>query len=300
LKKILFLLLIILLGSTIYTVFEKKSSVVSFDTTIDAKSIYVIDIETDEVLYNKNGNAPVAIASMTKLMTQYIVLNAIANDNMQWETIYSPSEAVLAVASKPGFANLKMKSSGQYSVKDLFTAATVISANDATVALAEIVAGDEDNFVRIMNEQAGYFGLKNTLFFNATGLDGPYVGKSSSETNMSSAHDVAVIAKKLLEKHPTVLDFTSIPNIATEAGVRHNTNLMLPGMAYEVSGVDGLKTGFTDEAQLCFTSTGVFNDRRLLTVVIGVPSGNEGGDAGDARFELTGELIDKFGRGFVE
>jgi len=287
-----------LLGSTIYTVFEKKSPIASFDSAIDAKAIYVTDFETGRVLYNKNENEPVAIASMTKLMTQYIVLNAIANDNMQWETIYSPSEAVLAVASKPGFANLKMKSGVQYTVKDLFTAATVISANDATIALAEIVAGDEDNFVRIMNEQAGYFGLKNTFFFNATGLDGPCMGKSSSETNMSSAHDVAIIAQKLLKKHPEVLDFTSISNIATEVGVKYNTNLMLPGMAYEIPGVDGLKTGFTDEAQLCFTSTGVFNNRRIITVVIGVPSGSE--DPGDARFELTGQLIDRFGRGVVE
>jgi len=124
------------------------------------------------------------------------------------------------------------------------------------------------------------------------------MGKSSSETNMSSAHDVAIIAQKLLKKHPEVLDFTSISNIATEVGVKYNTNLMLPGMAYEIPGVDGLKTGFTDEAQLCFTSTGVFNNRRIITVVIGVPSGSE--DPGDARFELTGQLIDRFGRGVVE
>ena len=122
------------------------------------------------------------------------------------------------------------------------------SANDATVALAEIVAGSEEKFVQIMNEQAALFGLKNTRYFNATGLDGAYIGKSNRETNQSSAHDVAVIAKRLLEKHPQILDFTSIPSVPTESGMKCNTNLMLPGMLYETAGVDGLKTGYTDEA----------------------------------------------------
>ena len=291
-KKILFLFVVILLGSSIYTVYEKKSPVDRFESSIQAKSIYVIDLETDKILYKENSDAPVPIASMTKLMTQYIVLNVIGNNNVHWDTLYSPSEAVLTIASKPAFANLKMKKGKEYTVKELFTAATVISANDAAVAMAEIVAGSEENFVRIMNEQANYFGLKNTQFFNATGLDGPYVGKSSSETNVSSAHDVAVIAKKLIEKFPQVIDYSSIPNIETEAGVKHNTNLMLPGMPYEMVGIDGLKTGYTEEAELCFASTGIFNNRRIITVVIGVSKGSD--DTTDSRFKLTEELVQHF------
>lgn len=291
-RRLLLLFLILLLGSTIYTLIEKNPSEAKFNSTIDAKSIYVLDFETKEVLYQKNGDLPVAIASMTKLMTQYIVLNAIENDKVQWQTLYSPSEAVLSIANKQGYANLKMKRSAQYTVEDLFTAATVISANDATIALAEIIAGTEENFVRIMNEQADYFGLKNTIFFNATGLDGSYVGKSNKETNKSSAHDVAVIAEKILDKHRIIVDFTSMPKMTTDAGIKYNTNLTLPGGAYEIPGIDGLKTGYTDEAQLCFVGTGVFNGRRIITVVTGVSTGTESDD----RFELTGELIEEFAK----
>ncbi len=292
-RKLLFLFVILLAGALFYT-YEKKPLTNPFETDIQASSIYVFDMDAGEMLYEKNSDAPVAIASMTKLMTQYIVLNAIKSDNIRWETEYAPSEAVLAISNHPSFSNLYMKKDRRYTVEELFAAATVISANDATVALAEIVAGSEENFVRIMNEQAGHFGLKNTRFYNATGLDGNYIGKSVEETNRSSASEVAVIAQNLLEKHPEITDFTSIQSMPTDAGVRQSTNLMLPGMPYEMTEVDGLKTGYTDEAQLCFASTGIFNDRRIITVVTGVPTSKE--EQGDSRFELTRALLHHFAR----
>ncbi len=100
-----------------------------------------------------------------------------------------------------------------YTVKELFTAMTVNSANDAAMALAEMVSGTEEDFADLMNEQAREFGLKETTFFNASGLDGQYIGEGKEHTNQASARDVATIARKLLANHPEVLDFTKLDRL---------------------------------------------------------------------------------------
>ena len=291
-KKLLFLVIPVLLIVMVYALFENEPSAVTYYSDIEAKSIYMMDLETDEILYEENSNASVPIASMTKMMTQYIVLNAIEDGTIQWEDRYSPSSEVLAISLRLEFANLRMKIKGEYTVRELFTAASVFSANDATIALAEVIGGTEEDFVRLMNEQATQFNLENTRFYNSTGLDGPYIGKTSKETNSSTAHDVAVIANHLIEDHPAILEFASIPKMNTEFGVKRNTNLMLDGMPYEVDGVDGLKTGFTDEAGSCFASTGIFNGRRILTVVIGASANNA--DTINPRFRLTKYLLSQY------
>ena len=293
-KKIIAIILIAVLAVTIYDLNEKESSADAFHSDIEAKSIYMVDFETGKVLYEKNGDESVAIASMTKMMTQYITLNAITNGRISWDDLYSPNEAVLSIASKPGLANLRLERGRHYTVRELFAAASVISANDAAVALAEIVAESEENFVRIMNEQANYFKLEQTYFFNSTGLDGPHVGKTSNETNKSSARDVAVIASKLIGKHPEILDFSGLASVNTKDGEKPNTNLMLEGMPYELAGLDGLKTGYTGEAGSCFASTGIFNGRRVITVVVGASDDND--DTTNPRFELTKELIYHYAR----
>ena len=170
---------------------------------------------------------------------------------------------------------------------------TVISANDAAIALAEMVSGSEEAFVDLMNEQAKAFKLKKTTFYNASGLDGDYVGKSKDETNLSSAKDVSVIARQLITKHPGVLDFTKITNFTTTDGNRlWTTNAMLPGMPMAVGEIDGMKTGYTEMAGPCFTGTGVFDGRRIISVVMDVAT--NGNDKINPKFQLTEELIDQF------
>ena len=249
-----------------------------------AKAAIVLEADTGKILYEQNSKEALPIASMSKLMTQYIVLEAIADGNLSWDSQYKPSTAAL---NQPRHAVvLGMDKRKTYNVRELFAAMTVTSANDAAVALAELVSGTEEEFVQEMNKKAEEFGLTNTHFINATGLD-------EADTNHATARDVAAIANELLEQYPEVLEFTRMTDFTTSDGNRlWNTNLMLPGMPQEMTGMEGLKTGYTEEAGPCFASTGIYEGKRIITVVIGVRP--EGSDTSTPRFALTRDLIDRY------
>lgn len=240
--------------------------------------------ESGKVLYEKNSKQALPIASMSKLMTQYIILKALANNDLSWDDKYEPS--AVAMNQDRHAVKLGMDTNSTYTVRELFTAMTLISANDATIALAEMVSGSEEAFVVEMNKRAKQLGLKNTNFVNATGLD-------ADETNQATARDVAAIARTVLNDHPEILEFTRMTDFTTNEGVkRWSTNLMLPGMPEAMPGLDGLKTGYTEIAESCFASTGIFNGERIITVVIGVEA--DGKDTTTPRFDLTRELIDSY------
>lgn len=288
-KLLIFMILILLSLSYVYK--DKINVLQKHHFTTDAKAMIVIDAENGKILYEKNSKEKLPIASMSKMMTQYLVMNAIKNGTLSWESSYEPSEAVQQIAGLSGVAKLNMAVGRTYTVEELFTAATVNSSNDAAVALSEMVGGTEENFVTLMNEQAKSFGLKNTTFYNATGLDGDHLGKSIHETNTASARDIATIAQKLIEKHPEIFQFTQLTSFETSAGITlWNSNLMLQGMSQSFTGIDGLKTGYTYSAGSCFASTGVFNDRRIITVVMDVETSED--DVVTPRFSLTKELIE--------
>ncbi|MFS0575648.1 D-alanyl-D-alanine carboxypeptidase family protein [Sporosarcina sp. 179-K 3D1 HS] len=288
------LILLILVGSVTW-VFQKEATFTkeAVSLSVPAKAVLVMEADSGNILYEENGSDSLPIASMTKLMTQYLVMNAVKNGKLSWDSLYVPSESVLQMTGLSGAVKLGLEAGAEYSVRELFTAMTVISANDAAVALAEMVAGTEEAFVEMMNAQARAFDLQETAFYNSTGLDGEYIGRSAEETNHSSARDVGVIAKELIARHPAVLEYTRIQNITTRQGVdMWSTNLMLDGMPQAMSGIDGLKTGYTEAAGSCFSSTGVFDGRRVISVVIGVEAVEQ--DTIHPRFELTRELIDRF------
>lgn len=287
--------LIIVICALSFAVVWKDKPLMSkaVEMSSSAKATMVIEAETGKVLYEDNSKQPLPIASMSKLMTQYLVLNAINNGTLSWESTYQPSEYVQQMVQQAGAVKLGMVTGNSYTVEELFRAMTVISANDAAMALAEMVSGTEEAFVELMNKQVNSFGLKETTFYNASGLDGDYVGKGQDETNLSSARDVAVLAQQLLAKYPEVLDVASITDFTTSEGIRlWSTNLMLPGMPQAYPGIDGLKTGYTDQAGSCLVSTGVFDDRHIITVVMDVEAG--GTDTINPRFELTKELIERY------
>lgn len=290
-KKLTFILFLIVLGFT-FVLKDKDWKTEAIDPHVNAKAVLLIEAETGKVLYEKNSKESLPIASMSKLMTQYLVLDAIQNGTLSWESVYEPSDAVQQLMGKAAATKLGMAKGNAYTVKELFTAMTVNSANDAAMALAEMVSGTEEAFADLMNEQARKFKLKETSFYNASGLDGEYIGKGKEQTNHASARDVATIAQKLLEDHPEVLNFTRLTDFTTGDGVRvWSTNLMLPGMPQAFPGIDGLKTGFTEEAGACFVSTGVFEGKRVITVVMDVEA--NGTDTVNPRFELTRELIER-------
>ena len=291
-KKFLFIIMIGILGATFILKGEAPFTK-AVDLNIEAQAIILIDAESGKVMYEKNSKEALPIASMSKMMTQYIVLNAIENGGLTWESTYALSEHVQQTTEQSGAVKLGMTPGNLYSVKELFTAMTVNSSNDAAVALAEMVSGSEDSFVELMNQQAKSFGLKKTSFFNASGLDGDYIGKRADETNLASARDVSIIAQKLIEKHPEILEYTQMTDFTTNAGTQlWSTNLMLPGMPQALAGMDGLKTGYTDLAGPCFTSTGIFNDKRVISVVMNVEVVGE--DKTNPKFALTKELIERF------
>ena len=287
--------LIIVICALSFAVVWKDKPLMSeaVEMSSSAKAIVLIEAETGKVLYEDNSKQPLPIASMSKLMTQYLVLNAVNNGTLTWESTYEPSEYVRQMVQQASAVKLDMVKGNSYTVEELFIAMTVISANDAAMALAEMIGGTEEAFVELMNKQANSFGLKETTFYNASGLDGDYVGKGQDETNLSSARDVAVIAQQLLAKYPEVLDVASMTDFTTSEGTRlWSTNLMLPGMPQAYPGIDGLKTGYTDQAGSCLVSTGVFDGQRIITVVMDVEAG--GTDTINPRFELTKELIERY------
>lgn len=277
------IILVAIMVAAFFFLNDKNARKEANPLSYNAKASIVMN-EAGKVLYEKNSKQALPIASMSKLMTQYIILEALEKDKLAWNDTYQPSAA--AMNQDRHAVKLGMDTNSTYTVKELFTAMTVISANDATIALAEMVSGTEEAFVAEMNKRAKQLGLRKTHFVNATGLD-------EDETNQATARDVAAIARTLLTEHPEILDFTRMTDFTTNDGVkRWSTNLMLPGMPEAMPGLDGLKTGYTEIAESCFASTGVFNGERIITVVIGVEA--DGNDTTTPRFELTRELINSF------
>jgi D-alanyl-D-alanine carboxypeptidase (penicillin-binding protein 5/6) len=257
--------------------------------TINAKSYVIMDYSTGKILNAKNMDQALPPASMTKMMTAYIVLSEIKAGIIHWDDVVTVSRRAAAIKQ----ANIDLQPGEKMTVRELFRGMLIESANDATVALAEYIGGSEERFVSMMNWKAKVFHMRNTHFRTATGLDledyGKYVPKGTGD-NVMSAHDAAILAYRLIHTYPEVLDTTSIPKYTFRAGTKraltvYNWNLMLPGLKYYYKGVDGLKTGHTDAAGYCFTGTARKNGLRLITVVMGTKSE-------DARFLETKKLFD--------
>ena len=173
----------------------------------NAKSAILIEASTGEVLYQTNANERLAPASMTKIMSLILIMENIEKGNLKWNDIVVVSKN----AASMGGSQIFLEQNEMMSVEDLVKGICVASGNDATVALAEKIAGTENAFVKLMNDKAKSLGLKNTYFINSTGLD--------AEGHYSSANDMAIMARELV-KHQKILDFSSI----YEDYLRKNTN----------------------------------------------------------------------------
>lgn len=266
-KKIMCLLLII--SSFLPCIIFADDDLIS-----GAKSGLLMDVETGEILYEKNIDDQLAIASMTKMMGQILILDAVKTGNISWDKLVKVSKN----AADFGGSQIYLQAGEVMSVRDLMKGVSVASANDAIVALAEEISGSEEEFVKRMNEKAKELGLMNTNFVNSTGLD--------EDNHYSSAKDLAIIARYLLVNYPEILEFSSI----YEDYLRQNT----PNKFWLVntnklvklySGADGLKTGHTDNAKYCMAVTAKRGDMRLLAVVLGE-------DSASIRNEETTDLLD--------
>ncbi|AMX84936.1 D-alanyl-D-alanine carboxypeptidase [Geobacillus subterraneus] len=281
--------------------FQRTVKAESAPLDIRADAAILVDAQTGRILYEKNIDTVLGIASMTKMMTEYLLLDAIKAKRVKWDQTYTPSDYVYRLSQDRTLSNVPLRKDGQYTVHELYEAMAIYSANAATVAIAEIIAGSEKNFVRMMNEKAKELGLKDYKFVNATGLSNSDLkgfhpeGTSQDEENVMSARAMATLAYRLLKDHPEVLETASIPRKLFREGTEDeikmdNWNWMLPGLVYGYEGVDGLKTGYTEFAGNCFTGTAKRNGVRLISVVMNAKDAS-GKTTKEARFEETEKLF---------
>lgn len=227
------------------------------DFAPNGKSAILVDNLSGKVLYEKNADEKLAPASMTKLASMLMVMEAIDDGNLKFEDKVTISEE----AANMGGSQVFLQAGEVYTVYDLLKSVAIASGNDAVVALAEKIGGSQSGFIDMLNKRLKEIGATNTNFVNAHGLD--------AEGHYSTARDMSIIARELL-KHPKILEFTSIYEEYLEKndGSRIwlvNTNKLV--RFYD--GVDGLKTGFTKTAGYCLTATASKNNFRLISVVMG-------------------------------
>ena len=230
------------------------------DFASGAKSAILIDNATGKVLFEKNADEVLPPASMTKIGSMLIIMEAINHGNLKLDDKVTISEE----AANMGGSQVFLEAGEVYTVHDLLKAVAIASGNDAVVALAEKVAGSQGEFVNMMNKRFKELGAKNTNFVNAHGLD--------AEGHYSTARDMAIIARELL-KHEKILEYTSIYEEYLEKNDGSKTWLVNTNKLVRFyDGIDGLKTGYTTSAGYCLTATAKKDNFRLISVVMGEES----------------------------
>ena len=248
----LILVLGILLGCLSIT-----SAAVNLD--IPAKSALLMDVETGTVLYESNSHEPLAPASVTKVMTMLLIMEAIDSGKIGWNDTVTASEA----AAAKGGSQVYLKVGETMSVTDMVKSIAVSSANDCACAMAEHIAGSETAFVDQMNARAKELGMNDTHFVNCTGLD----DSEEAKNHKTSAYDIAIMSRELLKNHPDIKKFTTIWMDTIRNGTfgLSNTNKLVRFY----SGATGLKTGFTSGAGYCLSASAQRDGMELVAVVMG-------------------------------
>ncbi|GMB07775.1 D-Ala-D-Ala carboxypeptidase DacF [Thermolongibacillus altinsuensis] len=229
----------------------------------DAKSAILIERDTGMILYEKNAHEKLPPASMTKIMTMLLIMEALDQGKLKLNEKVRASE----YAASMGGSQIFLEAGEEMTVNDLLKGIAIGSGNDASVALAERIAGSEETFVQMMNEKAKQLGLKNTSFQNPTGLP--------AKDHYSTAYDMAIMAKELL-KYELITKYTG----QYEDYLRENTDkkfwlVNTNRLVKFYTGVDGLKTGYTSEAKYCLTATAKKGNMRVIAVVFGAPTPKE-------------------------
>ncbi len=298
-QKQLFVIVIII--PLLFSMFVSTStSTVSAQTStslnIQAEAAILVEANSGKILYAKNADSSLAIASMTKMMTEYIIHEAVQNGKIKWDQKTQISDYAQMISQDRSLSNVPLEKGGSYTVKELYEAMAIYSANGAAIALAELVSGSEANFIKLMDQKAKDLGLTDYKFVNATGLTNKDLkgkqpeGTAPDEENKMTARDCAIVAQRLILDYPDALETAKIPKKVFQEGGKYpvqmdNWNWMLKGLVFQYEGVDGLKTGSTPEAGYCFTGTAKRGDLRLISVVIKSNSYN-------ARFDETKKLFD--------
>ena len=263
---------ILLFISFLFILFPFK--VLGLELIPNATSGILIEAESGKIIYEKEKDKEVSIASMTKMVAQILIFEQIEKGNIHWDDVVTISKN----AADMGGSQIYLSEGEKISIDDLMKGISVASGNDATVAMAEVIAGSEEKFVKMMNKKVKELGLKHTVFKNCTGLD--------EEGHYSSAYDQAMIARYLVIKYPKIIDYSSLYEDYLREDTENkfwlvNTNKLI--RFYE--GADGLKTGHTDAAKYCLAATAKRNDLRIIAIVLGE-------DNSKIRNKETMELLD--------
>ncbi|ANF98601.1 peptidase M15 [Paenibacillus bovis] len=262
---------------------------------LQVKSAVLMEASTGKILLSINSDEALPPASMSKMMTEYLVSDYVKQGKLKWDDVVTVSENAAAQIGSRVF----LAAGDKHTVLDLYKAMAIGSANDASVALAEQIGGTEKDFVKLMNAKAKEFGMKTAHFANATGLnisDMPEASRpDDGKETIMSAMDTAILARHIVDDHPDFSDVTSIQSFKfrpTDKDPVVNWNWMLESnssitnfKAYAYPGLDGLKTGHTAAAKQCFTGTAERNGMRLISVVMGAETEAE-------RFKQTKKVLD--------
>ncbi|WP_226793888.1 D-alanyl-D-alanine carboxypeptidase family protein [Bacillus sp. B1-b2] len=241
---------------------------------LDAGAVLLIDAANGEILYEKNADELLGVASMSKMMTEYIVLESIKNGKITWDQKVKINNYIHRLSGAPELSNVGLTEGEEYTVKELYQAMAIHSGNAATVALAELIAGTEKNYINVMNQKAEELGLKDYKFVNSSGLNnsdllGNLAAGSETDENLMSARAVGKLAYRLVSDYPEVLETSSMPVLKFRDGREYkNFNWLLPSLVFGYDGVDGLKTGSTDFAKYNVTVTATKGDQRLIAVIM--------------------------------
>ena len=269
---------------------------------INADAAILVEADTGKIVYSEHENEALGIASMTKMMTEYLVLEAIEKGKISWDQTYKVSDKVYQLANAPGLSNVPLRADEEYTVRELYDAMVIKSGNGAAIALSEVVAGSEGEFVKRMNAKAKELGFEHYQFVNSSGLSnydmlGMYPkGTDVNDENMVSAEDMATLAYYLIHDFPEVLKTSSLTSKVFRPGtseelVMKNTNGLLKGKSYYYKGADGLKTGTTPFAGSTFTGTAERNGVRYISVILDAKD-DYGQPSSAERFIQTTELLD--------
>ncbi len=259
-KRLLSITLTVILFTSLAVPMASAEEKAGVELADNVRSAILIERDTGKVLYENNSNEPLPPASMTKIMTMLLIMESLDEGKISYDEKVRASE----YAASMGGSQIFLEPGEEMTVEELLEGIAIGSGNDASVAMAERIAGSEEAFIEMMNKKAKELGLKDTKFQNTTGLP--------VDDHYSSAHDMAIMSKELL-KYEDITKYTG----KYESYLRENTDkkfwlVNTNKLVRFYPGVDGLKTGFTREAMYCLTATAEKDGMRVIAVVFGAPT----------------------------
>lgn len=276
-----------------FTLFLGITPVLAEDFSVAAKHAIAVEVSTGKVLYEQDSQTPASIASISKLLSVYLVYEALEKGEIQLDTMVDISDYPYSLTANTELSNVNLDARS-YSVSDLLNASLITSSNSAIIALAEKIAGSEAAFVDKMKAKVAEWGITDATIVNTSGLDNSdlgeniYPGSKPDDSNQFSALDVAIIARRLILDYPQVLNITSLNAYDFGGYSYYSTNQMLSEGTHARGGVDGLKTGTSNSAGSSFVATTTQANMRIITVVL---NATDGLTNSDNRFVETNNLM---------